>query len=71
MAIASLVFSLLGLSWAGVIAGPIAIILGAIARKKMRGSGNFDGSGMALAGIIVGAIACVIAVILFLMLTNR
>jgi hypothetical protein len=54
MAIAALVCAVLGL-------GPIAAILGHVARRQIRESGE-QGDGMALAGIIVGWITTGLAV---------
>jgi len=42
--------------------GPIGIILGVLARKKMQASNNFDGHNIALAAIIFGAITTAIGV---------
>jgi Domain of unknown function (DUF4190) len=56
MAIGSLVCALFGIFLFSPLLSIVAVILGAIARKKMRKSGNFSGSGAALAGIIIAAI---------------
>ncbi|WP_433117520.1 DUF4190 domain-containing protein [Micromonospora sp. CA-246542] len=72
LAIASLVLALVGLTSCGITA-PIGAILGHVAQKQIRASGE-DGEGMAKAGIIVGwivtalmvlAIAAYAAVIIF------
>jgi hypothetical protein len=62
LAIGSLVCGIASLLMAGVILGPVAVILGVIARRGMRNSGNRQGSGMALAGIITGAIGAIVMV---------
>jgi hypothetical protein len=59
MAIAALVCSLAGL--ATVISAPVGAILGHIARRQIRETGE-QGDGMALAGIIVGWIITGLAV---------
>jgi hypothetical protein len=58
MAVASLVLSILGfICFLGLISAGAAIILGVIARRKIRESGGAEkGDGLALAGIIVGAV---------------
>jgi len=61
MAVGSLVCALVGIPLISPILSTVAIVLGAIARTKMRASHNFDGRGMALAGIIIGTIELVIS----------
>jgi len=51
MAIASLVLSLLG--FLTVISAPVGAVMGHIARRQIRQTGE-EGEGMALAGIIIG-----------------
>jgi hypothetical protein len=63
-AIAALVCGIIGILILGVILGPIAVILGSIARKEIAANPSLDGAGMALAGIITGAIGFVLAVVL-------
>ena len=41
---------------------PAGIVLGVIARKQIRQTGE-EGDGLALAGIIVGSIACALGVL--------
>lgn len=68
MAIASMVTSIVGLVMIacygipGLIMGPIGAILGHVARKKIKESGE-AGEGMALAGVIIGWITTGLAVL--------
>ena len=55
--ILSLIFAIIGIFIAGIILGPIAIILGVIGRKKD------DSKGLATAGLIIGIIVTVLAII--------
>jgi hypothetical protein len=66
LAIGSLVCSILGIVVFGVILGPIAAVLGVIARKRMSASRKFEGSGLALAGIIIGSIDTALSLIFFI-----
>jgi len=65
LAIVALVLSLVGFASCGITA-PIGAIMGHVARKQIRETGE-EGDGMALAGIIVGWImtALMLAVIIF------
>jgi len=54
LAFGSLACALLGVFLFSPLFGIVAVVLGAIARKKMRGSGNFLGYGVARAGLIIG-----------------
>lgn len=60
LAIASLVLGIIGIA-ACQLAGPVGVIMGHIARRRIRESGE-DGDGMALAGIITGWIGTAILV---------
>lgn len=67
--IAALVLSLC--CGAGILLGPVSIVLGAMARREIRtGGGQQGGSGIALSGIITGVVALVLslAAIAFLVL---
>lgn len=67
MAIASLILAIVGLifsfipalNWIGVLLGIVAIILGAIGKKK-------TGSGAATAGLVIGILAVVFGLILYI-----
>ena len=58
--IVSLILAIIGIFIAGIILGPIAIILGVIGRKKD------DSKGLATAGLIIGIIVTVLAIIFLL-----
>jgi len=53
----SLIFAIIGIFFAGIILGPVAIILGVIGRKKD------DSKGLATAGLIIGIIVTILAII--------
>lgn len=55
--IVSLILAIIGIFFAGIILGPIAIILGVMGRKRD------DSKGLATAGLIIGIIATVLAII--------
>jgi len=64
MAIASLVIGIIGILIFGIILGPIAIILGALAKNEIsKRPQELQGSGQATAGIVCGIIAIVVWVI--------
>lgn len=56
MAIAAFVVSLVGIGCVGIILGPIAIVLAAVAMNNMKRSGNFKGKGLATAGLVIGIV---------------
>ena len=58
--IASLILAIIGIFIAGIILGPIAIILGAIGRKKD------DSPGLATAGLIIGIIVTVLSIVILI-----
>ena len=66
MAFGSLACALLGVFLFSPLFGIAAVILGGIARKKMRGSGNFLGYGVARAGLIIGWIEVAFLVLIVL-----
>ena len=67
MAVASLVLAIFALifsfipafNWVGVILGVVAIVLGAIGKKK-------TGSGAATAGLVIGIIAVALGLVLYI-----
>jgi hypothetical protein len=64
MAIGSLVCAVVGICACGLLLGPIAVVLGFVARNRIRESnGTLTGEGLALAGIIVGIVAFVLAIV--------
>lgn len=58
MAVTSFVVSLVGLIACGGVPGPLGLILGIIAMRETKRSGD-DGYGFALAGTIIGAVCTV------------
>ena len=48
----------------GILAGPVAIVLGVRARNEIRAHGEQGGAGMATAGIVTGAVAIVLSIAL-------
>ncbi len=48
----------------GILAGPVAIVLGVRARSEIRARGEQGGTGMATAGIVTGAVAIVLSIAL-------
>ena len=65
-AIASLVCGIGGLLVAGVILGPIAVILGVVAKREIEADSQLSGDGLAIAGIVAGAIAFVLAIVILI-----
>jgi hypothetical protein len=66
-AMLSMIFGILSLAGLGIFAGIPAIILGNVARGKIRASGGrLTGEGMAKAGIILGWVSCGLMVIVIL-----
>jgi len=66
LAIVGFVLSIVGLCCLGIILGPIAIILGAVAKNQIKASnGTQGGDGLALAAIIIGIVNVVIYIALF------
>lgn len=67
-AVWSLVLGITGIFCTGVILGPIAIVLGVLARKEIERSGGMQsGTGMATAGIVLGTISVVTAIVVFVL----
>lgn len=70
----SLVCSIVGLFFLGIVLGPVAIFLGVQAKQEIKassssaGGGQIKGDGMATAGIVIGVIAFVGSIIVIAML---
>ena len=60
--ILSLIFAIIGFFFAGIILGPIAIILGVMGRKRD------DSKGLATAGLIIGIIVTVLSIIFIIVI---
>ena len=69
-ATASMVCGIVGIVVFGIILGPIAIILGVLARREIESTGQ-RGRGMATAGIVLGIIAVVFFFIFLSILLNN
>lgn len=64
LAVASFILGIISLALCCVILGPVALILGIIAKNQIKESGGFQkGEGMALVGIILGSIALLIFIV--------
>ena len=62
-----LLFGLMGLvPFAGILLGPVAIILGVKARAHIRQNPTLTGAGLANAGIVLGIVAVVFAILCLL-----
>jgi hypothetical protein len=59
----ALVCSLIGILWLSVILGPMAIITGFKARRRVSEDPSLTGSGLAAAAIVIGAIVTLLAII--------
>ncbi len=68
LAVAALILGILSFFCIGIIAGPLAVILGILGRKKANEEMNGNGAGMALAGIITGVLGFLLSG--FLVLTT-
>ncbi|MBC7900932.1 MAG: DUF4190 domain-containing protein [Saprospiraceae bacterium] len=67
LAIVSLVLGIVGLIGCAGLTGPVALITGFMARKKVsQNPMEYGGDGMALAGIITGAVGTVILLLVIL-----
>ena len=72
MATASLTIGIVGILIFGIILGPLAIILGAIAIKRINEKPlELEGRAIAKAGIICGIIGIVVSIILIVVLANN
>jgi hypothetical protein len=61
LAIASLVCGIVAAMFASLLIGGLAVVFGAVARRKIsRSNGGLKGNGMALAGIILGAVGVIL-----------
>ena len=56
MAVAAFVVSLVGLACAGIVLGPVAIVLASIALNNMKRTGITRGKGLAVAGLVIGIV---------------
>ena len=70
LAIASLILGIVSvvcfLLCLGIVAGPVAAIMGFVSRQRIASSGGMlGGGGMALAGLILGVVGFVVSVITF------
>lgn len=59
LAVAALIVGILSFFCVGLLFGPIAIVLGILARKKANDEMGGNGAGMALGGIITGVLGFV------------
>ena len=66
LAVASLILGILSFFCVGLLAGPLAVILGFLGRKKANEEMGGNGAGMALGGIITGLIGFLLSGMLFL-----
>lgn len=68
-AIASLVCGIIGILIAGIIFGPLAIILGVLAKKEInQNPRGIQGKGQATAGIVCGIIAIIVWLIIVIVM---
>ena len=64
LAVVSLVFGLLGWTVLPVIGSLIAIVIGHMARRKIRQSfGEIEGDGIAVAGLVLGWVPIILAIL--------
>ncbi|MFH0517272.1 DUF4190 domain-containing protein [Streptomyces sp. M41] len=68
LAIASLCCGIVGLFILNIILGPVAIVLGAVARRQ---AGVRNGASMAKAGIILGIVDVVLWLVLLIVAANN
>ena len=61
MAVWALVSAIAGFLFCGVVLGPLAVVLGFLARQKARAEGA-SGEGLAIAAIVIGVAAFVVNV---------
>jgi hypothetical protein len=59
----AMIVAIIGIFCFGIVLGPIGLVLGNSAKKKMRASGNMEGEGMANAAIIIGWIIVGLAIV--------
>jgi Domain of unknown function (DUF4190) len=71
MAFSSLMFGIVGIVFFGIIFGPLAIIFGAIAIKRINEKPlEYQGRGMARAGIICGIIGIVVYIVIIILVAT-
>jgi hypothetical protein len=56
-----------GFLFCGVVLGPLAVVLGFLARQRIRAEGS-TGDGLAIAGIVIGVAAFVVNVVVIAVL---
>lgn len=67
LAIASLIVGILSLLCCGVILGPVAAIMGFIARNRIAQSGGaVGGGGLAMAGLILGVVGFLLWIVILI-----
>ncbi|HKU74466.1 MAG TPA: DUF4190 domain-containing protein [Pyrinomonadaceae bacterium] len=64
----ALKFAIIGIFCFGFILGPIAIVKGTSAKKKIEMDPRYEGEGMATAAQIIGGIVCLLYIVNFLVL---
>jgi len=70
MAVWSLVSAIAGFLFCGVVLGPLAVVLGILARQRVRAEGT-TGDGIAIAGIVVGVAAFIVNVVVIAVLLSN
>ncbi len=63
----ALVSAVAGFLFCGVVLGPLAVVLGFLARQRIRAEGS-TGDGLAIAGIVIGVAAFVVNVVVIAVL---
>ena len=63
LATASLVSSIVGLAFCGILLGPAGLVMGLVSRRRIAKDPSLTGGGVALAGAIVGAVTTVLSVL--------
>jgi len=67
--VGALVCAIVGLLCLGIVLEPVALVLGLLARKRIRESnGTLTGEGLATAAIVIGIVGLVLAIISFVWL---
>ncbi|MFI2378972.1 DUF4190 domain-containing protein [Streptomyces sp. NPDC018964] len=67
LAVASLCCGIIGLFLLNIVLGPLAIVFGAVARRRPAGG---NGAGMAKAGIVLGIVDVVLWLVLLIVAAN-
>ena len=72
MAIGAFVCSIVGLLCLGIVLEPVAVVLGVVARRRIRESnGALKGDGLALTGIVIGVVGFVLAIVGIVILVSN